>query len=122
VFRFPALAALAGRRPLGGEREVALAALVCAHLVVGALPGCVLTGDARGRRVAGARAWLAAMALPATARALFARFIDALGHGDPATVRTALRAVVDAVGRSLDAPSKRELERLASLLAAPANP
>jgi len=31
-FRFPALAALAGRAPLGGQREVVLAAYVVARL------------------------------------------------------------------------------------------
>ena len=122
MFRFPALAALAGRRPLGGEREVALAAFVCAHLVAGITPECALSVEARARRAAGARAWLAAMALPASARAPFARLIDASGHTDLAAVRSALRTVVDTVGRALDAPSKRELERLGTTLAAAPNP
>jgi hypothetical protein len=117
VFRFPALAALAGGRPLGGEREVALAAFMCAHLVVGTLPDSALPAEMRARRAAGARAWLAAIALPAAARAPFARLIDAAGQQDPAVTRQALRGVLDAVGRSLDVASKRELERLGALLA-----
>jgi hypothetical protein len=117
VFRFPALAALAGRRPLGGEREIALAALVCAHLVVGVLPEHALPADARARRATAARAWLGAMALPAAARASVVRVIDACGRDDAATVQQTLRALVDAIGRSLDPPGRRELERLAALLA-----
>lgn len=119
VFRFPALAALTGRRPLGGERELALATFVCAHLAAGALPGESFSADTRVRRAAGARAWLAAIALPAPARASFLRLIETSGHDDLAATRQALRGVVDAASRVLDAPAKRELERLASLLVAP---
>jgi hypothetical protein len=121
MFPFPALVDLAGRRQLGGEREVALAALVCAHLVAGALPDCALPPDSRARRVSGARAWLATIALPASTRAVCGRVIDATGHGDLAALRQTLRNLLDALGPSLDAPSRRELERLvAALLVKPA--
>jgi hypothetical protein len=111
VFRFPALAALAGRRPLGGEREVALAAFICAHLVVGTLSDTALPAEMRARRAAGARAWLAAIALPGPARTPFARLIDASGQEDPAATRQALRSSLQegacraAAGRSFD-PSR----------------
>jgi hypothetical protein len=117
VFRFPALAALAGRRPLGGEREIALAALVCAHLVVGTLPESALPAEARARRTTAARAWLSAIALPAGARAPVARVIEACGRDDPAAVQQTLRALLDGIGRSLDGASRRELERLGSFVA-----
>lgn len=116
MFRFPALAALAGRRPLGGEREVVLAALVCAHLVVGVLPEHALPTDTRARRTTAARAWLATMALPAAARAPVARVIDACGRDDPSAVQQTLRALIDGIGRSLDAAARRELERLGTQL------
>jgi len=122
VFRFPALAALAGRRPLGGERELALATFICAHLVVGVLPDSAFPADLRLKRAAAARAWLGAIALPATARTPFARLIDTTAHADLAAVRQALRAVLDAIGRSLDAPAKRELEHLGAALGATASP
>jgi hypothetical protein len=111
-FRFPALAALAGRRPLGGEREVVLAVFVCVHIVIGALPGSGISAESRARRAAGARAWLAAVALPAGARAPFARLIDAAAQDEAPTLRQALRTVLDTIGRTLDAPSRREVERL----------
>ncbi len=121
MFPLPALAALAGRRQLGGDREVALAALVCAHLVVGVLPDRALPSDACTRRVAGARAWLATIALPASTRSVCARVIDATGHGDVGALRQVLRNLLDAVGPSLDPPSRRELERLlAALVVKPA--
>ncbi len=112
MFRFPALATLAGRRPLGGDREVALAAFVCAHLVAGAASPVALGAEVRARRAAGARAWLAACTLPAPARAAFARVIDAAAQDDPATLRSALRGVLDVVGRTLDGPARSEVEAL----------
>ena len=122
MFPLPTLAALAGRRPLGGEREVVLAALVCAHLAAGLPRGTAVPGDACARRAAGARAWLAAMAVPAPVRTACVRLIDATAHGDPAALRTALRGVIEALGRSLDPSAKRELERLASIAAPTATP
>lgn len=118
MFRFPALAALAGRRPLGGDREIALAVLVCAHLVAGTLPEHALPVIARAQRSAGARAWLGAIALPAASRASVARVIDACGRDDLGVVQQTLRALLDGIGRSLDSASRRELERLNGLLAA----
>lgn len=118
VFRFPALAALAGRRPLGSEREIVLAALVCAHLAVGALPECAVPIEACERRAAGARAWLAAIALPASARAAVARVIDAAARADAAALRQTLDAFTETVSRALDPPSRRELEQLGVRLGA----
>jgi len=120
MFPLPALADLAGRRQLGGDREVVLAALMCAHLVVGALPDRGLPVEASTRRITGARAWLATIALPAGVRTACARVIDATGHGDATAVRQSLRNLLDAVGPTLDAPSRRELERLLAALAKPA--
>jgi hypothetical protein len=117
MFPFPALADLAGRRQMGGEREVALAALLCAHLVAGALPDHALPVDGCARRSTAARAWLATLALPASVRAACTRVIDATGHGDPPALRQTLRSLLEAVGASLDAPSRRELERLVAALA-----
>jgi hypothetical protein len=116
MFRFPALAALAGRRPLGGDREVAVAAFVGARLVAGVLPPHALEPDVRAARSAGARTWLAAVALPAATRAPFGRLIDASGRDDPSALRAALTGLIDAAGRLLDAPARRELEGLRSAI------
>jgi hypothetical protein len=109
-FRFPALAALAGRGQIGGDREVALAAFITARLVVGVLPPNPLPAPARATRAASARHWLASCALPAAMRAPFARAIDATGGTDRAALATALRVAIDAAAAALDAPSKNELE------------
>jgi hypothetical protein len=112
-FRFPALAALAGRGQIGGDREVALAAFTTARLVNGLLPPNALSAPARASRALGARQWLSALALPPVLRTPFTRLADATGtpSGD---VRAALRAVIDAAAAVLDAPSRAELERLFS--------
>jgi hypothetical protein len=111
-FRFPALAALAGRGQLGGDREVALAAFVTARLVVGVLPPNALPAPARATRAAAARHWLASLTLPAAMRAPLARAIDASGGTDRTTLTTALRAAIDAAAPVLDGSSKNELEAL----------
>jgi hypothetical protein len=116
VFRFRALAALAGRRPLGGDREVAVAAFVAARLVVGAAMPDPLPAEVRASRVAGARAWLAAVAVPTATRGPLVRVIEATGRDDSAALGAALHVFIDAAGRWLDASSRRELDSLAHAL------
>ncbi|MGH7721060.1 MAG: hypothetical protein ACREON_19710, partial [Gemmatimonadaceae bacterium] len=55
-FGFPALAARAGRAALGGERESALACLMAARVVAGALPPDAIPYAARAHRAGAARA------------------------------------------------------------------
>ena len=75
IFRCRALAALAGRAPLGGEREMALATLMAARLAEGMLPDVALSPMARQSRGAGARLWFSAMTLPAATRLPLARVV-----------------------------------------------
>lgn len=112
-FPFPALAALAGRLPLGGGREVALAALMTARLARDV--GITDAGD-RGTRVTAAKVWLASLALPAATRVPFARCVEAT-IGSPAQVAGALRSLIAAASTHLDGPSVQELEKLARQLA-----
>jgi hypothetical protein len=116
-FRFPALAALAGRGQIGGDREVALAAFTTARLVNGLLPPNALSAPALTARAAAARQWLSALALPAVLKTPFTRLADSTASGDLAVVETALRATINAAGQALDGASRAELERLASDLA-----
>jgi hypothetical protein len=109
-FRFPALAALAGRGQLGGDREVALAAFVTARLVVGVLPPNALSAPARATRAAAGRQWLAALALPAVMRGPFSRLVDATAGTDRAALTAALRAAIDAAAPALDGAARSELE------------
>ena len=110
-FRFPALAALAGRGQIGGDREVALAFFQTARLVVGVLPPNALPAPARAARATAARQWLSALALPTALRMPFMRLADATA-ATSADVRPAMRTVIDAAGPTLDPPSRAELERL----------
>jgi hypothetical protein len=115
-FAFPALAALAGRLPLGGGREVALAALMTARLAQGVSSGDALHPADRVSRAAAAKVWLASLALPSTTRAPFTRAVDAT-TGTALQAAGALRSLVAAAGAHLDGPSVQELERLARILA-----
>lgn len=115
-FPFPALAALAGRLPLGGGREVALAALMTARLAQGVTPGDALHPADRVTRAAAAKVWLASLALPSTTRGPFTRAVDAT-TGTALQTAGAVRSLVAATGAHLDGPSVQELERLARVLA-----
>lgn len=115
-FPFPALASLAGRLPLGGGREVALAALLTARLAQGVANGEALPPGDRASRASAAKVWLASLALPATTRVPFARCVEAT-TGTPLQVAGALRSLVAAAGAHLDGPSVQELEKLARQLA-----
>ena len=111
VFRFRALASLAGRSALGGPREVTLATYLVVRLVDDCLPSKALPLAAREERAAAARAWLASVALPAAMRAALSRLAAATG-GDPSTIGGPLTSVISAVDAYLDAPSRSELVRL----------
>jgi hypothetical protein len=114
-FPFPALAALAGRGALGGEREAALAALMAARLAAGLTVHSV-PSSARGARAVAARAWLTGLALPPALRTPLARVVDASAGEDRLRLAQHLRALSHVASEWLDSPSRSELERLALLL------
>ena len=116
TFRFRALAALAGRAPLGGGRETALAAYVVARLALGVLPDTLLRREDRVVRATAARTWLASLALPAPLRAPFAKVIDSTRHDSAPAVAAALVTVADVAASYLDAPALAELRGLAAQL------
>ena len=116
-FRFRALAALAGRSPLGGEREVALATLLAARLVVGALPPQPLPQGVRITRANGARTWFAALALPVALRQSLAKLVDATTSVDRSMLETALKSVIDATSPQLDHGAIAELQDVLRLVA-----
>jgi hypothetical protein len=107
-FPFRALAAHAGRAPLGGEREVALAVLMVARLSHGALGPSALSAAQRMERATAAKAWLASLAVPARARPALVRALDATACDDEA-IAAALGDLVSVVAQWLDAPSMAEL-------------
>ena len=116
--RFPcrALAARAGRTPLGGEREVALACWLGARLVTAFLPPFPLAPALRTSRAAAARVWLAGLTLPAATRTALSRLVDASGGDSPPAAAAAVRRVVGAASAQLDAASLAELGRIADAL------
>ena len=116
-FRFRALAALVGRAALGGEREVALATLLAARLVVGALPPQLLPQGVRITRANGARAWFASLALPAALRQSLARLADATTSVDRDSLEPALRTVIEVTGPQLDVPALAELNEVLRIAA-----
>jgi hypothetical protein len=116
AFPFPALAALAGRLPLGGGREVALASLLMARLASGLHGPDSVEAPERVARAASAKVWLASLALPAATRAPFARCVDSTA-GTAALVAIALRSVIAVTAPHLDGPSVQELEQVVQRLA-----
>jgi hypothetical protein len=111
-FRFPALASLAGRAPLGGEREVALATYLAARLAHDALADHCVSQPVRADRAVNAKSWLATLSLPASIRPALARVVEASG-ADAAGVALALRALIAATSTRLDNAARAELNRLA---------
>lgn len=115
AFRFPALAALAGRAPLGGPREVAMAAYLAARMAHDVLPERGLVQSVRKERAQTGRNWLSTVTLPASIRPSLARLVDASG-GDRRQTADAVRAVLAAAADLLDARARGELEQLAATL------
>ena len=118
VFRFRALAALAGRLPLGGEREVAMATFVAARLAGGAVGGQSLTEEVRKARAAGARQWMGALTLPAATRSAVIQLAEASANGDREGLAGCVERIAAQAAAVLDVSSRGELRLLAAALRA----
>lgn len=116
-FRFRALAALAGRAPLGGGRETALASYVVGRLAAGCLAGAALAREERDARALAARTWLASLALPVPVRAPLVKVIESTRQEDRAAVGAAVVTAADIAASYLDGPAVAELRALAAQLA-----
>jgi hypothetical protein len=119
TFGFRALAALAGRLPLGGAREVALATFVGARLAAGNLPPLSLPQPVRRARAAGIRQWVSALALPASARSALLSLAEASAGDDRPALAGAVERLGAQAGAALDSSARRELQQLAATLRAP---
>ena len=115
VFPFRALAAYAGRAPLGRGREVALACLMAARLSM-PVRGAPLAAPVRAARAAGASRWFASLALPAPLRAPLARVAAASARDSAAELGEALAALMAAARKHLDEASLAELNGVVQLL------
>ena len=112
------LAALAGRAPIGGAREVALACFVAARLAAehAEAEDVRIAAPARIARAAGAKSWLATLALPTPMRAPLARCVEHSGDGPAATLARDVASLAALADSYLDAPARGELAALARRL------
>lgn len=115
-FRFRALGALAGRLPIGGEREVAMAAFVAARLAGSAIGARSLSEELRKTRAAGARQWMGALTLPAATRNAVVQLADASTNGDREGLAVCVDRLAAIVAAVLDGASRTELRQLAAAL------
>lgn len=115
TFRFRALAALAGRAPLGGPREVVLATYLLARLVDDCRPARELPQETRAARSSAARNWLANTALPPAVRSPLIRLAEAT-EGEVSGIAIALGTAIVATTSYLDDAARFELERLAQAI------
>ena len=115
AFRFPALAAAAGRAPLGGPRETTLGVYLAVRLADDAAASPALPAALRAQRAAAARAWVASLAITATVRRALIRLLDAT-EVEAGPVEAALGAVTSVTAESLPPAALLELEQLATSL------
>ena len=116
TFRFPALASLAGRLPIGAGRETALAALLAMRIAAGSLPSAQHAQPVRVARAAAMKQWLTAMCPDAKVRAACAVLADTTAEDDPEAVVRALQRVMEVTAPHLDAAARAEITSLASEL------
>jgi hypothetical protein len=117
VFRFRSLAALAGRAPLGGDRETVIACLQLARVCAGLLPPYQLSRELTDERTEHTRQWLASVAVPSGIRSTaFGVFGGLTGH-DRARLALAFEDLVKAAAGQLDEASRVELNTLVQQLA-----
>ncbi len=119
AFRFPSLATLAGRSPIGGQREIVLGTYVTARLADDTQPSRELSVEVRTERARNARSWLSMTALPSPVRDALLAVVDATAN-DSVSTMGALSAAFDVVAPSLDAASRAEVTRLIRALGAQA--
>lgn len=118
MFRFRALATLAGRLPLGGERELAMTVLMGARLASGCLARDLLPSELRKARGVGARHWIGALSLPAGVRSAVQQVADATLGESREGVAVAIERLAALAAALLDSPSRAELRQLVSALRA----
>ena len=111
-FPLPALAAQAGRAPLGGQRETALACFVVGRLVAAACAGGASASEAGKERVQGVKHWLGAAALSTPLKQGLIRAAECASEGDRGGVKTALDSVMTVTANQLDPAARLELARL----------
>jgi hypothetical protein len=115
AFPYRQLAALAGRAPIGGAREVVLACFLAARLAGDRLAGPLPDG-ARATRGTGAKGWLSTLAIPTPVRTPLARCLELSATGTLGELGAAVGALALASAEYLEPAARAELDALATLL------
>ncbi|MES2357882.1 MAG: hypothetical protein V4529_06015 [Gemmatimonadota bacterium] len=115
LFAIPALAECAGSAALGGDREMALAALTTARLMLATIPPILLPEAERVTRAERARSWLSALTMPQPARMAILRSIDASVSGGM-DAAASLRELMQVLTGHLSPAALTELGMLAERL------
>ena len=111
AFPLPALAALAGRAPLGGQREAALACFVVGRLVAGSAAGGAESEGGR-ERLLGVKHWLGSAALTTPLKQALTKAAECTSEGDRSGAKSALDSVMTITANQLDPAARLELARL----------
>ena len=115
AFPLPALAALAGRASLGGQRETALACFLVGRLIASA--AAPAADSERGReRLQGVKHWLGSAALAPNLRQALAKAAECASDGDKAGVKSAIDSVMTVTANQLDPAARLELARLSQAI------
>ena len=117
VFPFRSLTLLAGRAPLGGPRETALATLVAVRLAATATGTERLDLPLRVARADAARHWMGSVTLAAPVRNALLKLVASTTADDAAAIHGALARVTDITANALDRAARSELDRLLARLA-----
>ena len=115
AFPYRQLAAVAGRAPIGGAREVALACFLAARLADDRLEAPMPDGGAAARGL-GARMWLSSLALPAPVRGPLTRCLELSAEGSLPDLAAAVSALAVASASHLEPAARAELDLLAARL------
>lgn len=119
-FPFRHLAALAGRAPIGGAREVALGCFMAARLAAECgRTDTEISSEGCEARASAAKSWLGALTLPAAVRAPIAKCIESSATRSGSAVARDVAAMREACATFLDAASRAELDSLAEGLSEP---
>lgn len=116
AFPLPALAALAGRAPLGGQRETALACFVVGRLVASACLAGASSSEQGKERVQGIKQWLGAATVPPPLKQGLIKAAECASEGDRGGVKTALDSVMTVTANQLDPAARLELARLSQAI------
>ncbi len=114
-FSIPALAECAGSAAIGGDREMALAALTTARLMLAVVSPTSLPEAERVVRAERARSWLSALTMPQPARMAILRAIDASVPGGMDACAS-LRELMHVLNGHLSPAALTELGTLAERL------